>query len=252
LSHISAQSENTFNQVEHTQSLLHNIKDLGDQANSINAQVSDNANNTYEAMTQSVQFADAMLAASSSTEQRVEQGQNSLNELLKGVSEVGTVVEMIRTIAEQTNLLALNAAIESARAGEHGRGFAVVADEVRKLAQQTQDSLSDINQQLNTLGENSKKVSEQIGALSQDAQAQTEHAQELKRNSEGVSESAQNANQVAGHAMEIAQQQSGLVDNFSDAMLSMKDQVNSSSQQVSDIQTKLQQQMQQVRHSLGL
>lgn len=252
LSHISAQSENTFNQVEHTQSLLHNIKDLGDQANSINAQVSDNANNTYEAMTQSVQFADAMLAASSSTEQRVEQGQNSLNELLKGVSEVGTVVEMIRTIAEQTNLLALNAAIESARAGEHGRGFAVVADEVRKLAQQTQDSLSDINQQLNTLGDNSKKVSEQIGALSQDAQAQTEHAQELKRNSEGVAESAQNANQVAGHAMEIAQQQSGLVDNFSDAMLSMKDQVSSSSQQVSDIQTKLQQQMQQVRHSLGL
>lgn len=252
LSHISAQSENTFNQVEHTQSLLHSIKDLGDQANSINAQVSDNANNTYEAMTQSVQFADAMLAASSSTEQRVEQGQNSLNELLKGVSEVGTVVEMIRTIAEQTNLLALNAAIESARAGEHGRGFAVVADEVRKLAQQTQDSLSDIHQQLNTLGENSQKVSEQMGALSQDAQAQTEHAQELKRNSEGVAESAQNANQVAGHAMEIAQQQSGLVDNFSDAMLSMKDQVSSSSQQVSDIQTKLQQQMQQVRHSLGL
>ena len=168
------------------------------------------------------------------------------------MSEVGTVVEMIRTIAEQTNLLALNAAIESARAGEHGRGFAVVADEVRKLAQQTQDSLSDINQQLNTLGDNSKKVSEQIGALALDAQAQTEHAQELKRNSEGVAESAQNANQVAGHAMEIAQQQSGLVDNFSDAMLSMKDQVSSSSQQVSDIQTKLQQQMQQVRHSLGL
>ena len=252
LSQISQQSENTYNQVEQTQGLLHNIRDLGEQANDINTQVSDNANSTFEAMSHSVQFADAMLEASSSTEQRVEQGQDSLNELLKGVSEVGTVVEMIRTIAEQTNLLALNAAIESARAGEHGRGFAVVADEVRKLAQQTQDSLSDIHQQLNTLGENSKKVSEQMGALSQDAQAQTEHAQELKRNSEGVAESAQTANQVASHAMELAQQQSGLVDDFSQAMLSMKDQVNSSSQQVSEIQSKLQQQMLQVRQSLGL
>jgi len=252
LSQISQQSENTYNQVEQTQGLLHNIKDLGEQANDINTQVSDNANSTFEAMSQSVQFADAMLEASSSTEQRVEQGQDSLNELLKGVSDVGTVVEMIRTIAEQTNLLALNAAIESARAGEHGRGFAVVADEVRKLAQQTQDSLSDIHQQLNTLGENSKKVSEQMGALSQDAQAQTEHAQELKRNSEGVAESAQTANQVASHAMELAQQQSSLVDNFSQAMRNMKDQVNSSSQQVNDIQTELQQQMVQVRQSLGL
>ncbi|MEQ3512861.1 methyl-accepting chemotaxis protein [Pseudoalteromonas sp. BZB3] len=252
LSQISQQSENTYNQVEQTQGLLHNIRDLGEQANDINTQVSDNANSTFEAMSHSVQFADAMLEASSSTEQRVEQGQDSLNELLKGVSDVGTVVEMIRTIAEQTNLLALNAAIESARAGEHGRGFAVVADEVRKLAQQTQDSLSDIHQQLNTLGENSKKVSEQMGALSQDAQAQTEHAQELKRNSEGVAESAQTANQVASHAMELAQQQSGLVDDFSQAMLSMKDQVNSSSQQVSEIQSKLQQQMRQVRQSLGL
>ncbi|ALO43342.1 methyl-accepting chemotaxis protein [Pseudoalteromonas phenolica] len=252
LSQISQQSENTYNQVEQTQGLLHNIKDLGEQANDINTQVSDNANSTFEAMSQSVQFADAMLEASSSTEQRVEQGQDSLNELLKGVSDVGTVVEMIRTIAEQTNLLALNAAIESARAGEHGRGFAVVADEVRKLAQQTQDSLSDIHEQLNTLGENSKKVSEQMGALSQDAQAQTGHAQELKRNSEGVAESAQTANQVASHAMELAQQQSGLVDDFSQAMLSMKDQVNSSSQQVNDIQAELQQQMVQVRQTLGL
>ena len=252
LSQISQQSENTYNQVEQTQGLLHNIKDLGEQANEINTQVSDNANSTFEAMSQSVQFADAMLEASSSTEQRVEQGQESLNELLKGVSDVGTVVEMIRTIAEQTNLLALNAAIESARAGEHGRGFAVVADEVRKLAQQTQDSLSDIHQQLNTLGENSKKVSEQMGALSQDAQAQTEHAQELKRNSEGVAQSAQTANQVASHAMELAQQQSSLVDDFSQAMRNMKDQVNSSSQQVNDIQTELQQQMVQVRQSLGL
>jgi methyl-accepting chemotaxis protein len=193
-----------------------------------------------------------MLSASSSTQQRVEQGLSSLNELLNGVADVGKVIEMIRTIAEQTNLLALNAAIESARAGEHGRGFAVVADEVRKLAQQTQDSLSDINEQLNILSDNSSKVSSQISALADEAQQQTEPAQELKSNSEGVAERAQGASQVAEHAMELAQQQSSLVDNFSSAMALMKQQVNGSNQQVRDIQHSLQEQMIKIRESIGI
>ncbi|RZM84693.1 methyl-accepting chemotaxis protein [Pseudoalteromonas rubra] len=252
LASISALAETTSTQVEQNQQQLDEIKALGVEASDINQQVADNAGETFSAMKQSVGYAESMLSASSSTQQRVEQGLSSLNELLNGVADVGKVIEMIRTIAEQTNLLALNAAIESARAGEHGRGFAVVADEVRKLAQQTQDSLSDINQQLTILSDNSSKVSSQISALADEAQQQTEHAQELKSNSEGVAERAQSANQVAEHAMELAQQQSSLVDNFSSAMATMKQQVNGSNQQVRDIQHSLQEQMAKIRESIGI
>ncbi|NMM42662.1 methyl-accepting chemotaxis protein [Pseudoalteromonas arctica] len=249
---ISQQTDASHRQVEQNQELLTDIQHIGEQVNDINGKVADNAKQTFGAMEQSLGFAQNMLSASSNTQQRVEQGLHSLQELLSGVQDVGKIIEVIRNIADQTNLLALNAAIESARAGEHGRGFAVVADEVRKLARQTQGSLSDINNQLNLLSENSTMVSTQISALADDAQLQTDNAQELKRNSEGVAHNAQDANKVAFDAMELAKQQNSLLENFSQSMQSMKGQVSESSLLVADIHQRLQQQMHTIRSSLGL
>lgn len=62
----------------------------------------------------------------------------------KVVEHIGVLSESIMEITGQTNLLALNAAIEAARAGEAGKGFSVVADEIRKLAEESKDTILQI------------------------------------------------------------------------------------------------------------
>lgn len=62
----------------------------------------------------------------------------------KAVEQIKTLSDTILEITSQTNLLALNASIEAARAGEAGKGFAVVASEIAKLAEDSERTVTEI------------------------------------------------------------------------------------------------------------
>ena len=79
------------------------------------------------------------------------QADSTIGALSHSASEVGQIVELIRTIAQRTNLLALNASIEAARGGEAGRGFAVVASEVKELANQTARATEQVSEQIRAM-----------------------------------------------------------------------------------------------------
>jgi len=93
-----------------------------------------------------------------SLSKEITQAGEVIHTLEKDVSDISSILNVIRGIADQTNLLALNAAIEAARAGEYGRGFAVVADEVRALASKTQDSTGEIQSMIEKLQAGANKA----------------------------------------------------------------------------------------------
>ena len=83
----------------------------------------------------------------------------------KIVDTINILSESIMEITSQTNLLALNAAIEAARAGEAGKGFSVVAEEIRKLAEQSKDTVIEIQNTTDKVTKSVKDLSENSNNL---------------------------------------------------------------------------------------
>jgi methyl-accepting chemotaxis protein len=84
---------------------------------------------------------------------------------VKAVQEINALADAILNITSQTNLLALNAAIEAARAGEQGKGFAVVAEEIRTLAENSKDTVTQIQNIASVVVRSVNKLAEDANSL---------------------------------------------------------------------------------------
>lgn len=182
------------------------------QVHESNTQVLKTQEIAGEGKNQVKDLAESISIISTNTEKVIEMVQH----LNSSYSDIADVIKIVQSIADQTNLLSLNSAIEAARAGEHGKGFAVVALEVRKLAEQTKNSISKIEEIIETSSTYLHNVVSSINDVSTIVKDGRNHAEstqssfitivdEMGKSITGVEKTEKEINQLAETINEIGQ-----------------------------------------------
>lgn len=156
----------------------------------------------------------------------------------KVVEEIGNMTKVISDIAKQTNLLALNAAIEAARAGEQGKGFAVVADEVQKLAEQSSETVANIELLVKHVQNSFKNLSNNTydilsfidDKIVPDYEMLVETGNKYQQDSDILSDLTGNFEENSRKIMESLEQSSNAIEETASAV----EEVNSRSQEIAN------------------
>ncbi len=90
--------------------------------------------------------AEELTASGQEVSSRAKDTENMVAKINESLTETEAIYQTINKIANKTTILGLNASIEAARLGQEGAGFSVVANEIRTLADNSKESIDNIDE----------------------------------------------------------------------------------------------------------
>ncbi|PKF76551.1 methyl-accepting chemotaxis protein [Vibrio sp. vnigr-6D03] len=230
---LNTQREQTAGVATAMTEMEHSVTEVAQSAQSS----SDMVHKVESASESGRKIMNANISTINQLETRLNDSVNAVSQLQQMSSEIGSILDVIRSIAEQTNLLALNAAIEAARAGEQGRGFAVVADEVRVLAQKTTHSTSEIESMISNLQSSSQSANQVIKSCMSDMEQSVTQASDANSAMEEIQALILEISHMSNHISQAAAEQQATSSSIARSLNDINSIANQSYEAMSEIAT---------------
>jgi len=229
------------------------IQEVDSSINILSQKAMNGSNNSNDAKERAIEVKNNSQNAIAKTREIFSEKQQKMIKVIedgKVVDNIRVMADTIADIADQTNLLALNAAIEAARAGDMGKGFAVVAEEVKTLAQQSADSVKNIQETIikvqdafkNSIETGSdilefikKDVREQLNSYEKTGTQYYEDSDFVSTMSEEIASMSEEVTATAGQVSEAIQNMAETVQKSSEEAEIIKESMNETTQAIEQV-----------------
>jgi len=186
----------------------------------------------YEDEKASEQIVEELSESNEDTKISIDKIAEQIAIMYQSIQGIKEAVGVIQAIADETDLLSLNASIEAARAGEAGRGFAIVAEQICKLADQSAQSATEIEDNI----EEFLSISDRMVEIMDEVKTKMDHQQgkleetraKYELLSSGVEQSLANIDNIKGKVNVLSNSRSAVRDNIEELASISKQNADSS------------------------